>query len=191
MTLDEIGIKHQTDKASQFSRTYAKPHDYLRQLWPFFEPWRNYVIKIVEVGVGGGESVQVWLEYFIGAKVYGVDVVSGTNCWNTPGESPNARYTFVQGNQGNAEFWEKFIKDHGGNFHIIIDDGSHVHSDVRATFDSLWSHLKSGGIYEIEDLNAIPETSEWLQGLSSRILSGNSGIDSITFSKELAILKKR
>jgi hypothetical protein len=84
-TLDEIGIFHQTDKASQFTRTYAKPHDYLRHVEPFFAPMRPHRISLVEIGAAGGESIKTWLDYFDDALVFGVDIVQGTNPYNTVG----------------------------------------------------------------------------------------------------------
>lgn len=39
-------------------------------------------------------------------------------------------------------------------FDIIIDDGSHVSSDIIRTFALYFPKLKSGGTYIIEDLHA-------------------------------------
>src|SRR5258705_6198874 len=92
MTLDELAIKHGTDKASQFTRTYAKPHDYCRHLEGFFEPMRNHYINLIEIGVGGGESIKTWLDYFLAAQIYGVDLRHDTNEWDSLGASPINRY---------------------------------------------------------------------------------------------------
>eukprot|EP00966_Prymnesium_polylepis_P212279 4917263-Prymnesium_polylepis.1 len=40
----------------------------------------------------------------------------------------------------------------GGAFDAIIDDGSHVNSDIMGTFTVLWPHLRPGGLYFLEDL---------------------------------------
>jgi hypothetical protein len=56
-SLDAIGIAQQTDKASVFTRTYAKPHGYLEHLEPFFSPLRHLPIKFLEIGFGVGESI--------------------------------------------------------------------------------------------------------------------------------------
>jgi SAM-dependent methyltransferase len=190
-TLDEIGIAHQTDKASQFSRTYAKPHDYLRHLERFFEPMRDMPIKLLEIGVGGGESVLTWLEYFPNAKVFGVDLVSKTNPWNTPGASDNDRYEFFCGSQSDYYFWQTFTATFGGGFNIIIDDGSHYASDMKAAFTSLWHHLKSGGIYVVEDLNFDGKSKEWLESFISHIHGSTFDVDSIYFARELCVMRKR
>lgn len=191
-TLDEIGIAHGTDKASQFSRTYAKPHNYLVHLERFVEPMRYNPIKILEIGVGGGESIRTWLEYFEQAKVYGVDIVSNTNDWNTPGKyipDVGSRYTFACGNQGDVNFWKKFTEVTGGRWDLVIDDGSHNCADMQCSFTCLWEHVKSGGIYQIEDLSL--STDSWIQSLAGATRSGVANVDSIYFARELAILRKK
>lgn len=190
-TLDEIGINFQTDKASQFSRTWANPHDYLRHLERFFEPLRDKPIKLLEIGVGGGESIRTWLEYFPDAKVFGVDINHSTNEWNTRDSGVNPRYAFILGDQSNAVFWKSFIKTHGGEWDVVIDDGSHVSKDIITTFGCLWPHLRSGGIYEVEDLKVALEAAVWLEQSALSVCRGISEIDSIYFARELAILRKK
>jgi hypothetical protein len=191
-SLDEIGIAHQTDKASQFSRTYAQPHDYLRHLERFFEPMRDKAIKLLEIGVGGGESIRTWLEYFQSAYVYGVDIVSNTNPWNTVGSCAHDAYIFSCGDQSKPEFWKKFVEVYGGDWNVVIDDGSHNAKDMMSTFESLWPHLKSGGIYEVEDLNYDKSAAYWMRGLAAGVIEDDGrGVDSIYFARELAILRKK
>ena len=189
-TLDQLGITHQTDKASQFSRTYAKPHDYLRHLELFFGPLRNRAIKLLEIGVGGGESIQTWLDYFPQGKVFGVDMVHDTNEWNIPKLPPSERYTFVHGNQSSVVFWKSFLNVHGGDWDIIIDDGSHVSTDIITTFKCLWGSVRSGGFYEIEDLASAKEADLALRDMLTGLHAGTSEIDAIYFAKELCIMRK-
>ncbi len=189
-TLDEIAIHFETDKASQFSRTWAKPHDYCRHLEKFFEPWRSNPIKLLEIGVGSGESVRTWLEYFPNSKVFGVDLVSNTNPWNTPGAKTHERYVFSCGNQSDPKFWSKFVSAYG-EFDIIIDDGSHIAKDSIATFTALWTHVKSGGIYEIEDLKAMPDFSPFIGSINASVINGDGAFDSIYFARELCVIRKK
>lgn len=44
------------------------------------------------------------------------------------------------------------MQESGGHFDAIIDDGSHLASDIMNTFDALWPHVNPGGVYFIEDL---------------------------------------
>lgn len=191
-TLDEIMVASESDKASVFTRTYAKPHDYCRHLERFFEPIRDKEIKLAEIGVGGGESIRGWLEYFPAAHIYGVDLVSNTNEWNTPGAKTHPRYTFACGDQSDPKFWKKFIEVYGNGLHVVIDDGSHILSDTKKSFNYLWESLKSGGIYEIEDLGIMQDAEPWIRELMIGAIWPSAGdIDSIYFSRELAILRKK
>lgn len=149
MTLDEICIFHKTDKASKHP---VKGHDYAQFYDRFFTPVRNKPIKLVEIGVGGAQSIRSWLDYFSVAKVIGVDNVQNTNPWNTVGQNPHARYKFVYGDQTCTTFWKCFVADYGTNFDVFIDDGGHFANQVVTTFESMWPHVKGGGLYCIEDL---------------------------------------
>ncbi len=179
-SLDQIGIENGTDKASVFTRTYAKPHDYLRHMEKFFAPLRNEPITLVEIGVGGGESIRTWLYYFLCAQVIGIDSVSLTNEWNLPrkfGEFGKdytnddlaakyysryafhaadykyySRYAFHAADQTDPVFWACFAADYGKTIDIAIDDGSHQPKARDESFQGLWPLIKPGGLYCIEDL---------------------------------------
>ena len=205
MTLDELMQKHGSDKASVFTRTYAKPHDYCRHLSLFLEPIRSRPVKMLEVGCGGGESVKGWLDYFPDedSEIYSVDIVSGTNNWDTANAMKliEPRYTFVQGDQGIPSFWEKFIGEHGAGWDFVADDGSHVNTDIIVSFIALWPYVKPGGFYAIEDLGTaygnspffvkanLPNHMDFLKGKIDELNKGGD-IDSMTFSKELCVLRK-
>jgi hypothetical protein len=80
---------------------------------------------------------------------------------------------------------------HGGDWDVVIDDGSHISSDIITTHSALWPHLKSGGIYEIEDLGSAPEAAALLMGRFGLVLQGIGDTDSITFSRELCVMRKK
>ena len=207
-TLDEIAIECQTDRASVFTRTYGKPHDYARHYDKVFTPLRDEPVKLLEIGVGGGEGALMWLDYFANPQthVFGVDNIQSTCPFNTPGrleQGEVGKYTFVHGDQGKPEFWGKFITDNGGDFDAVVDDGSHINTDIITTFISLWQHVKPGGFYAIEDLATgyggdsffvkpnLPSHIDFLKGKLDELNRGVSDIDSIYWAKELAIIRKK
>lgn len=200
-TLDQIGIEQQTDKASQFSRTYAKPHDYLRHFEKFFEPIRNEAIKFVEIGVGGGESVRTWLEFFPSALIIGIDIVHSTNEWNTPKTEVHGRYHFQPGDQSSSQFWSEFVSQYGSGIDVLIDDGSHMSKDVLSTHTEMWPHIASGGLYIMEDLacsySQVFLTPGWptpidrLRGLIDAMNQNSGDVDSIYQAREIAIIRKK
>lgn len=205
-TLDELAILHETDRASVFTRTYAKPHGYAEHYDHIFTPLRDKPVKMLEIGVAGGEGIKMWLAYFAhpDTRVFGVDNVQATNPWNTVFEfdaNKEKRYRFVHGDQSDETFWKCFAVDYGADWDIIIDDGSHYNSDIITSFNALWPLLKPGGFYAVEDLGVAygvgtifvkPSHSghiQWLHELLDNLNVG-TGIDSIHFARELAIIRK-
>jgi hypothetical protein len=59
--------------------------------------------------------------------------------------------------QGNSHELQRFVQLSGGNFDIILDDGGHTMQQQITSFTVLFPHVKSGGMYIIEDLH----TSYW------------------------------
>lgn len=203
--LDTIAIRCETDRASVFTRTYGKPHGYAEHYDRLFSPLRDQPVKLLEIGAAGGEGIRMWLAYLTHpeSKVVGVDIVSKTNPWNTPGESPDPRYKFCQGDQACPTFWECFKADFGKDWDVIIDDGGHFNYQIITTFNALWPVVKPCGFYAVEDLGCsygagsifvkagFPSHMEFLKAFQELIVFGNAtDIDSIHFSRELAVLRK-
>ena len=202
--LDQIGIEHGTDKASVFTRTYAKPKGYLPFYDAYFLWWRKMPIKFIEIGVGGGESIRTWMEYFDHpeTKFWGIDVVHDTNIFNSPGK-PYDRYNFIKADQSDAVMWKCLAADTGGNWDIVIDDGSHRNTDIIASFEAAWPFVKERGLYCIEDLGTgyggdsffvqpgKPAQQDWLKGLSDEMHQGRGDISEIHLFRELAIIRKK
>lgn len=165
MTLHEIGEHHGTDQATV--------HDYLRRLEPFFEPFRELWVNMLEIGVAQGASIRTWHNYFMNGTVTGVD--NDPNCWMPGLQTPNIR--IIEGNAASPEFWSS---QRLGELSIVIDDGSHKAPDIIAAFEMLWPHVISGGLYVIEDVhvNWMPEYGlPWLPYFKNKIDTMNaSGI---------------
>jgi hypothetical protein len=133
-TLDQIGIRHGTDKSSNI-------HDYCRKYEKYFPFKRDAVLNILEIGVLNGESLKMWEEYYPNATICGIDIDPGCRKY----ESDNIKIRI--GSQNDKEFLNS-IKD---EFDLIIDDGSHEMPDVIFTYEELFPKVKSGGIYVVED----------------------------------------
>lgn len=171
----------------------------------------------MEIGVYRGASVRMWLEYFENAKIYGVDTSTETFTLDPkfeyvtdPGRGgrvndPQApikqpRYTFIQGDQNSPPFLKTLARDHG-DWDIIIDDGGHMAAGIRTSFQWLWPHVISGGFYCIEDLYCAyrpvyqvpgqPTQMDLVKTLLDDINEGKQGIESLHFSHELAIIKRK
>ncbi|MFZ0219867.1 MAG: class I SAM-dependent methyltransferase [Candidatus Aquirickettsiella sp.] len=106
--------------------------------------------KILEIGVQNGGSLQIFNKYLQNADIYGVDI--DPNIANLTLENNIHIYNFdITDGQAIAKNFKKI------KFDVIIDDGSHINSEIVKTFKLLFYKLKPGGVFLIEDLH----TSYW------------------------------
>jgi len=198
-TLDEIALHHGTDKATQ--HPLGVQHGYTIHYDKFFTPVRNDQINFLEIGVGGGESIRTWLEYFPNANVLGVDIVANTNPWNTENSGVHSRYKFTQGSQEDDSFWVKFLQSNSKELDIVVDDGGHTSRQIITTHKHLWPAIKPRGLYCIEDLNCAyasisgfcPEGwQNHMDFIKNKLDESNvkDEIEFLFYFKELAIFKK-
>jgi len=112
-----------------------------------FTPIRNKPIKILEIGILNGGSLEMWRYYFPEATIVGIDI--NPLCKEHEQERINVRI----GDQTDEKFLQSLI-DEFGTFDLIIDDGSHHVAHVNKTFQFLFPKLADDGIYFIEDTHA-------------------------------------
>lgn len=143
MTLDDLALKHGTDKGSG-------GHFYTRHYERMFSAIRLSVESLCEIGVGGGNSLRMWRDWFPHAKIHGVD--------QNRNDQVEDRIQCFQCEQTDCEQLTKFLRDRF--LDVIIDDCSHELSKTISTLDCAWPLLKSGGWYVIEDMctDSFPET---------------------------------
>ncbi len=110
----------------------------------FFLPYRDRPINILEIGVSHGGSLEIWSKYFhTRSNIIGIDIE--LKCKKA--EKGNIKVYI--GSQTDKEF----LKSIPYKFDIIIDDGSHIQSNVLRAFELLFPKLKNGGLYFVEDLH--------------------------------------
>lgn len=147
MTLWEIKQARRwgTDKSREYLDTYER----------FFAPIREQWLTLLEIGVKHGASLLLWRDYFLKAKIVGVDIdisraTSGLGVLNVVGTPAIRLHQADQANR--AELALIALMEAPDGFDIIIDDGSHLAKDAAASFEALFDkHLKPGGLYCIED----------------------------------------
>ena len=134
LSLKEIGLKYPTNKNDYgFLDIYEK----------YFKVLRDKELKILEIGVDKGDSLRLWREYFVNAKICGLDIEKK--------DFSIHNVEIFQGDQNDKNLLNKIAKNYG-KFDIIIDDGSHVSKHIINSFNHLFDHLNQGGIYIVEDL---------------------------------------
>ncbi|MDR2690534.1 MAG: hypothetical protein LBB76_12375 [Azoarcus sp.] len=121
------------------------PSVYDEILAPYLEAGKP--VTLLEIGVQNGGSLQIWKDYLPpGSIVHGMDI--------------NERCRNLEFDEG-IHFHLMDATQHGAinqlfantRLDIIIDDGSHVCSDVIVTFINLFKKLAMGGVYIVEDMH--------------------------------------
>ena len=113
--------------------------------------FRNKEINILEIGVMHGGSLQMWKDYFGSkAKIYGIDI--NPECKKFEEQNINI---FI-GSQSDRSFLKE-IKRQIPPVDILIDDGGHTMEQQITSFEELFEHMTSNGVYLCEDLH----TSYW------------------------------
>jgi hypothetical protein len=120
---------------------------YLDVYDPILVPWLDKEIKLLELGVYQGRSLELWRDYFPRAAIAGIDLEL------PEGFIPGERIQLFKGSQADTQFLSQVatrIAPEG--FDVIIDDASHIGELSKTTFWHLFHHhLKPGGLYAIED----------------------------------------
>lgn len=196
-TLTDLGLHYGTDKATV--------HRYTNYYEKLFKGWRSKPVKILEIGVAGGESIKMWAEFFYNkeSRIYGVEIENRplpefddrTQIFITDATSPNAVYD---------------ITNATGQLDVVLDDGSHRSDHMKATLAQWWPHVKPGGYMIFEDLHAqhhYPWTDAgevkftdtllpWIDrvnenGKDQCAVPTDGDIEEICFRKSLLVIKKR
>lgn len=141
-TLDQIGLRHGTDKASN-------GHGYL-DIYADIIP-NDRPIDLLEIGWYEGASMRMWRDYLHpGSTITGVDIEP---------KPPIDGVRFIHADATSRDllrhegFRGPFADLEAVRFDVIVDDGSHLSPDVIRTFELLWPHVAPGGLYIIEDLH--------------------------------------
>ena len=99
-----------------------------------------------EGAIGMGGSLQMFREWLgKGTRVVGIDVIEECREY----EEPSKGIHIEIGSQTDPNFMLKIIENYGLP-DIILDDGSHVDSDMKTTFE-IFPYLNTGGTYIVED----------------------------------------
>jgi len=115
-----------------------------------FKGFKTKPIDLLEIGVLNGESLDYFAKYFTNpnTRITGVDI-------KLPKKRKDPRITLIEKDQRDETLSELKAD-------IIIDDASHDAIYTETTFNILWSSVKPGGIYVIEDWHGkvLPEMED-------------------------------
>jgi 23S rRNA U2552 (ribose-2'-O)-methylase RlmE/FtsJ len=139
-----------------------KWHHYFDIYSKEFGQFRDRPIRILEIGVSCGGSLQVWKRWFHeGSLIVGIDIQPSCQQYQNSDQNIFVRV----GDQSDHTFL-KAVADEFGPFDLIIDDGGHLTSQMIASFNCLFgAALVPGGIYLVEDTH----TNYWQRYTDSKL----------------------
>jgi len=149
-TIKEIFNETNTDKLWR--------HGYHRYYETQLAPYRDIDgLRILEIGAESGAALGAWLQYFtkpaaVQGAAYGVDAIAAkqTACSIMPDHCEKlAIYSLDQSDK--AALADMSAKNPEG-WDIIIDDASNYPPHQIISFQNLWSKIRPGGLYVIEDI---------------------------------------
>jgi len=144
--LTKLANAAHTDKGTDF----CESHGFTEFYEPYFREMRSRgeVLKILEIGVQTGSSLEMLQNYFPLAEIYGLDISIG-QCNKTFNECIH----LVEGDQNSKEKLEEVARMAGGKFDIVIDDGSHIFEHQFHSLLYLMDYVSKDGFYILEDLH--------------------------------------
>lgn len=122
---------------------------YLAEYDRVFNEYRTRPIKMLEIGVQNGGSLEIWTEYFsAGEKFIGCDI--NPDCAGL--QFDDSRISVIVGDANTDEIQHEILRD-SDEFDIVIDDGSHTSSDIVKSFARYFPKILDGGVFVAEDLH--------------------------------------
>lgn len=164
-SLTDLANKYGTDKGTVGPSLEWGANNYTDVYEAYVYSLRARPLNILEIGLGvagdnwradivhgsnstGGASIKMWHDYFVNAKIFGIDI-------NPADHLDNDRISTMVVDQSSVDELQDFIDQSGvDEFDIIIDDGSHRPDHQQISLSFLFKFLKSGGLYFIEDISA-------------------------------------
>lgn len=150
MSLIELVDNSRTDKNTV--------HSYL----PLYEELlikKKYVAKnVLEIGINQGGSIKLWNDFFINAKIHGLDIIPIEEIWS---EIKNDKIILYTSDAYDDDFFNENFLNKNIKFDFMLDDGPHsLLSMIK--FIQLYSKvMEDDGILIIEDV----QSTEWIETL--------------------------
>ncbi len=112
-----------------------------------FSRFRNQSLTFLEIGCGGGGSLQMWKRFFGPfAQIVGIDIEPACKAYEED------QIAVRIGDQSDRNFLAGIVEEFGVP-DIVLDDGSHRMSDMLATFEAIYPLQNRNAIYCVEDLH--------------------------------------
>jgi SAM-dependent methyltransferase len=145
--LIEGNVSLWSDFLTNQHRTIHKWKHYFPAYEAHFSRYINRPMLFLEIGCGSGGSAQMWKRYFgPHAQIVGLDINSDCRAYEED------QIAVRIGSQSDTAFLQTVL-DEFGTPDIVLDDGSHIMSDVVEIFRFLYPRTANNGVYLVEDLH--------------------------------------
>jgi len=145
MSLEQIVDNSRTDKNTV--------HSYLPLYQDLLISKKETAKNVLEVGIDRGGSIKMWSDYFINAKVYGLDIQTLENVWD--GIKNNEKIILHTSKDAyNEDFFIANFLYKNIKCDFMLDDGPHTLESMKQ-FIKLYSQIMTDdGILIIEDVQS-------------------------------------
>ena len=160
ISLNELFNYFETDKGSAVKNPYSKNidnsdksligHGYAKFYELHFNYFKNKEIKLLEIGTWKGASVASFYHYFNKAIIFCLD---RNYKFQFRSNRINFFYCDTRNKNDIKQFEDLLIRKKSETLDVIIDDASHIYSDILNNFKNFFKKVKPGGFYVIEDFN--------------------------------------
>lgn len=137
--------------------------------------------NVCELGVAYGGSLELWQHIFTEGTIAGVD-----NYPDAIWAEGTIKIVCDQADPGLPGILSK----HKAKWDLIIDDASHQADLTTASLNNLWSLVRPGGYYCIENIDQNTGIKEFAANLINRIW-WSSNTEMVAYYVGLVVLKKR
>jgi len=125
-------------------------HNYGDAYERIFAGQRENVTRMLEIGVADGSSLLAWAEIFPNAKIIGMDIHLAERVHR------HEKIEFHMGDQRSQEDCQRVAQGRqrvaqGRQFDVIVEDALHELDATLLTLFWLWSAVKPGGLYIVEE----------------------------------------
>lgn len=145
----DTGIELSSFYEAHEGKVSDKWASYLSYYGNLLSRYRDRPVRILEIGIQNGGSLEIWSRFFPNAlQIVGCDI--NERCHQLVYDDP--RISVVVGDANDPDVFSK-IMEISAEYDIIIDDGSHVSDDVVRSFAIYFPHLVAGGTYIAEDMH--------------------------------------
>lgn len=133
---------------AQDDRLATKWHHYLEVYDRHLSRYRGKPVRILELGIFQGGSLQMWRRYLgPDAVIHALDINEACAQIDEPG------ITVHIGSQADAGLLRRIAEAMGG-IDVVIDDAGHISPDQIASFEILYPLMAPDGVYIVEDVHA-------------------------------------